>query len=186
MWMGHKIGTPLGVRRSAFFPRVEGEAFVRIIETQPIGTDDVPDLLLLNLKGADYVGHQYGPDSPELAATVAEIDRQVGRILTALEAKVGRDYLLAVTADHGMPTEPRDKTRRHFAAVIVEQLHARFDPDGRTLITYYEPENAQIFVDLERLGALKLTLKDLTAFLESQPFIYAAFTEDEVRGVAVK
>jgi len=180
-WMGHKIDTASDVRRSGLFPRFEADAFVTLIETQPIGDDAVTDLLLLNYKGADYVGHKHGPDSPELRATLGEMDRQFARILQALEAKMGTSYLLAFTADHGMPGEPSTKDRRHFAPDIVATLHARFDPDAKRLVTYYEPENAQIFVDMERLAALKLTLKDLAAFLESQPFIYAAFTEDEVR-----
>lgn len=181
LWMGHKIDSASEIRRSGLFPRFEADVFTTLIESQPIGKDDVPDLLLLNLKGADYVGHKHGPGSPELVATLGEIDRQLARILAALEAKVGGEYLLAVTADHGMPAEPADKSRRRVAGDVVNLLHAKFDAEGKTLVTYYEPENAQIFIDADRLRALKLTLKDIAAFLEAQPFIYAAFTEDEVR-----
>lgn len=184
LWMGHKIDTPSEIRRSGLFPRFEADAFIRLIETHPIGADEVPDFLSLNLKGADYVGHKHGPGSPELVATLAEIDRQLARILTALEAKVGSDYLLAVTADHGMPAEPIEKSRRHLAGDIVARIHATFDPEGKRLVPYYEPENSQIFVDIDRLRALKLTLKDLATFLEALPFVYAAFTEDEVRHAA--
>jgi hypothetical protein len=52
-------------------------------------------------------------------------------------------------------------------------------------VTYYEPENAQIFVDLERLRTLGMSLDDLARFLESQPFVFAVFTEDEVRSAPV-
>jgi hypothetical protein len=178
-WMGHKVGTPSDIRRSGLFPAFEADAFVKLIEAQPFGAE--PVLLQLNYKAADYVGHKHGPASPELRATLAEMDRHFARILAALEAKVGRDYLLAITADHGMPGEPADPGRRHFAPAIIDALHAKFDPDRRTLITYYEPENSQIFVDVQRLAELKLSLRDLASFLESQPFVFAAFTEDEVR-----
>jgi hypothetical protein len=181
LWMGHKIDSPAAVKRSGLFPRFETDSFVRLIERQPIGTDDVPDLLLLNFKGADYVGHKYGPKSPEVAATLAEMDKQLARILAALEAKVGENYLIAVTADHGMPTEPSAPSRRHMAPAIVDRIHDRFDREGRTLVTYYEPENSQIFIDRTRLEALKLQLRDIASFLASQPFVFAAFTEDEVR-----
>jgi predicted AlkP superfamily pyrophosphatase or phosphodiesterase len=184
LWMGHKIDTPSGVRRSGLFPRFEADAFIRAIESQPIGEDAVTDLLLLNYKGADYVGHKHGPESRELAATLAEMDLHFARILKGLEAKVGSDYLIVVTADHGMPSEPRHKDGRHFAPDIIEDLHARFDPTAKSLITYYEPENSQIFVDMDRLAALKLTLRELAAFLQSKPFVYAVFTEDEVRRAA--
>lgn len=188
MWMGHKIDTPSGVRRSALFPPFEAEAFTRLLDSQPIGKDAITDLLLLNYKGADYVGHQHGPESKELALTLAEMDRQLGRILKMIEERTGGDFLLAVTADHGMPSEPAvtGGTRRHYAPDIVDALHKRFDSDTRTLITYYEPENAQIFVDPERLATLKLTLDDVASYLRSQPFMFAAYTEDEVRRAAMR
>jgi hypothetical protein len=185
LWMGHAIGTPSGVRRSGLFPQFEAEAFVRLIESQPIGQDAIADLLLLNYKGADYVGHKHGPESRELAATFEEMDRHLARILRVIEEKTGGDYLLAVTADHGMPSEPpAGGTHRHFAPQIVDLLHKQFDPEGRTLVPYYEPENAQIFVDRDRLAALKLTLEDMARFLQRQPFMFAAYPEDEVRRAA--
>jgi hypothetical protein len=51
----------------------------------------------------------------------------------------------------------------------------------KTLIPYYEPENAQIFVDMDRLAALKLTLRSLADYLQSEPYMFAVFTEEEVR-----
>jgi hypothetical protein len=38
-----------------------------------------------------------------------------------------------------------------------------------------------MFVDEDRLSALGLTLRDLAHFLESQPFVFAVFTHDDVR-----
>jgi len=146
-----------------------------------VGADNVADLILLNYKGADFVGHKYGPDSNELRVTLGEMDRHLTRMLRALEAKVGKNYLLAVTADHGMPSEPSSPDRRHFAPAIVDLLHEKFDPEAKQLITSFEPENSQIFVDENRLSALRLTLRDLARFLESQPFIFAVFTHDDVR-----
>jgi predicted AlkP superfamily pyrophosphatase or phosphodiesterase len=184
MWMGHKIDTPSGVRRSGLFPRFEADAFVRAIDSQAIGKDDVPDLLLMNLKSPDYVGHKHGPESKEIEATLAEVDRNIARILKALEAKVGSDYLLAITADHGMPPEPANGKQRLFANDIVNLLNSRFDPAGKTLISYYEPENSQIFVDFDRLTALGISLDNVARFVAEQPFIDAVFTEDEVRRAA--
>src|SRR5690348_14177010 len=112
------------------------------------------------------------------------MDRQLKRMLNALEAKVGNDYLLAVTADHGMPSEPSSPDRRHLAPSIVDLLHEKFDPEAKRLITSFEPENGQIFVDEDRLSSLGLTLRDLARYLESQPFIFAAFTSDDVRDAA--
>jgi predicted AlkP superfamily pyrophosphatase or phosphodiesterase len=107
------------------------------------------------------------------------MDLQLARLLSALEARVGDDYLLAVTADHGMPPEPPSSDRRHFVPDIVDLLHRRFDRQARKLVTSFDPENCQMFVDEGRLAELGLTLRELAAFLESQPFIFAAFTNDD-------
>jgi hypothetical protein len=178
-WMGHRIDSPVAVRYSALFPAFEVDAMSTMIAREAVGTDSIPDLILMNYKGADFVGHKYGPDSEELRATLAAMDRQLARLLSALEARVGNDYLLAVTADHGMPAEPPSSDRRHFVPDIIDLLHQRFDPQARKLITFFEPENCQIFVDQGRLAELGLTLHDLARFLEAQPFIFAAFTSDE-------
>lgn len=180
-WMHHKIDSPSAVRYSALFPAFEADAMTAMIEHEPVGVDDVADLILMNYKGADFVGHKYGPDSDELRVTLGEMDRQLSRMLTALEAKVGGNYLLAVTADHGMPSEPPSPGRRHFAPSFVDLLHEKFDPAAKKLITAFDGENGQIFVDEDRLSELGVTLRGLADFLASQPFIFAAFTIDDVR-----
>jgi hypothetical protein len=181
-WLHHKIDSPAAVRRSALFPAFEADAMTAMIEHEPLGEDGVADLLLLNYKGADFVGHRYGPDSDELRLTLGEMDRNLARIIGALEAKVGKEYLLAVTADHGMPSAPPE--RRHLTPAVVDLLHQKFDPQAKQLVTSYEPENAQMFVDEDRLSHLGLTLNDLARFLEAQPFVFAVFTHDEVRRAA--
>jgi Type I phosphodiesterase / nucleotide pyrophosphatase len=179
-WMHHKVDTPSAIRFSALFPAFEADAMIAMIEHEPLGQDEVPDLILMNYKCADFVGHKYGPDSPELRATLGEMDRQLARIIAALETKVGSNYLLAITADHGMPSAPSSPERRHLAPSIVDLLHAKFDPEAKALVTSYESENGQIFIDEARLSQLGLTLHDLTRFLESQPFVFAAFTREDV------
>jgi hypothetical protein len=180
-WMGHRIDSAVGVRHSALFPAFEADAMTAMIEGEPLGEDNVPDLILMNYKGPDFVGHKHGPDSDELRVTLEEMDRQLARILSSLQAKVGDNYLLAVTADHGMPPEPSSPDRRHFAPAIVDMLHDKFDPKVRQLITSFDPENSQIFVDEDRLSNLGVTLSDVAHFLESQPYMFAVFTIDDVR-----
>ena len=178
-WMGHRIDSTTAVRYSALFPRFESNATIAMIEHEPLGQDSVADLILLNYKCADFVGHKYGPESEELRVTLAAIDRQVARVLSALEAKVGKNYLLAVSADHGMPSLPHSPDHRHLTTTIADQLHEKFDPE-RKLVASFESENCQIYIDEDRLSKLGLTLRDLAQFLESQPYMFAVFTNEEV------
>ena len=68
---------------------------------------------------------------------------------------------------------------RRFAPDVIDLLQATFDPEAKQLITSFEPENGQIFVDEDRLSHLGLTLRDLARFLEAQPFLFAVFTNDD-------
>jgi len=183
-WMGHRIDSTTTVRHSGLFPAFEADAMVATIEQAALGQDSIPDLVLLNFKGADFVGHSYGPESEELKTTLTEMDRQLARILEALESKVGKNYLLAVTADHGMPSTPASPDRRHFAPQLADLIHQKFDPQEKRLVMSYDSENSQIFVDEARLSALGFTLDDVARFLESQPYVFAVFTEPQIRAAA--
>jgi hypothetical protein len=82
-----------------------------------------------------------------------------------------------------MPTLPSSPDHRHFVTTIADLLHEKFDPEGK-LVASFESENCQIYIDEGRLAKLGLTLRDLAQFLESQPYMFAVFTNDEVARVA--
>ena len=83
-----------------------------------------------------------------------------------------------------MPGEPSGKALRVYTEDIVRLVHDRFDPEGQ-LVLHYEPENNQLALDVERLAELKHKPEDVARLLEQQPFVFAAFTEDEVRRAAM-
>ena len=185
-WMGHDIANPDAVSHSALFPKFEADALVAMIENEAVGADEVTDLLLVNLKSPDFVGHQYGPDSPELRETLVEQDGQLARILEALEKKVGSNrFVVVITADHGMPSEPQAPRKRYFNSDLVELIHKKFDPDRAAIVTHFDARNNQLFIDKNRLRELGLTLSQVKQYLEAQPFIYAAYTEDEIKNVSL-
>ena len=184
-WMGHHVVNPADVRGSALFSRFETDALIAMIRAEPFGADEVTDLLFVNLKTPDYVGHRYGPDSMELREALIALDRDVARVCAALDNKVGAErYLMAFTADHGMPSEPDSRLgrARHYSDDVISLIHREFDPRGR-LVNQYEPENGQIALAPERLRELGLRLESIAQYLERQPFIFAALTEREVGGL---
>jgi hypothetical protein len=182
-WMGHSAATPEDIKRTARFSRFEGDALVAMIDNEPIGADDVTDLVLANFKVADYLGHAYGPDSAELRAGLAEIDGQVGRVVEALARKAGPGgALVVITADHGMAAEPPPGRLRVYNGEVVKRVHERFDREGK-LITHFGAENGQLYVDRARARTLGVTIGQIRDLLQKEPYIVAAFTEDEVRRV---
>jgi hypothetical protein len=181
-WMGHDISDATKFRHSALFQRFEGDALAAIIEHEPIGADEVTDLVFVNLKSPDYVGHAYGPASTEIKEELAELDRQLTRALAIIDRRSGGRFVTAFTADHGMPGEPRPGGR-HYMDDISALIDKRFSPAGGTVVQYFgDAANNEIYVDTTRLASLGFSLKDVASFLESQGYFAAVYTEDEVRG----
>ncbi len=61
-----------------------------------------PRLMFVHFPGADSSGHSKGWGGPEQLATIAEIDKQLGRVFAAMvEAKVREDTIVLISADHG-------------------------------------------------------------------------------------
>ena len=80
-----------------------------------------------------------------------------------------------------MPGEPRPGGR-HYLDDISALIDKRFSPAGGTVVQYYgDAANNEIYLDTAKLASLKIALKDVASFLESQGFFAAVYTEDEVR-----
>ncbi len=185
-WMGHDISSASKFRASALFQRYEAEALRAVVDASAAGADDVPDLVYVNMKGPDYASHAYGPASPELRATLVELDTQIAAYLELVEKKAGAGRsLLVITADHGQPAEP-PRGGRVFLEDLIAQLNQRFDPDGGFINYYNDAANNQLHLDTARLQARGFSLKDVAAFLEGLDVFEAAFTEDEVRAAQVR
>ncbi len=185
-WMGHAVNSGRTLLRTGLFPRFQMDALVEMLSKESVGSDDVADLVLVNLKTPDYVSHEYGPESTETASALAALDEQIGRLMMALDESIGRDhYVLALTADHGMPSEPETTGHaRHYVEDIQDMIHDRFDPRERRLVLdFSDSANLQMALDRERLEELGLKASDVATFLEALPFIRMTFTEDEVRAV---
>jgi predicted AlkP superfamily pyrophosphatase or phosphodiesterase len=185
-WMGHDIASAQKFRASALFQKYEAEALMAVVNESNAGADDIADLIFVNMKGPDYTSHAYGPDSPEQAATLAELDRQMAAYLALMDKKAGPGrYAIAITADHGQPGEPPPGGRVLLEDVSA-QLNKRFDAEARIISYYNDAANNQLHLDTARLRSLGFSLKDVAAFLEGLEIFEAAFTEDEVRAAQAR
>src|SRR5207344_3241270 len=144
------------------------------------------DLIFINMKGPDYTSHAYGPDSPEQAATLTELDKQLTAYLQLIDKKAGPGRSLTViTADHGQVPAPPAGGRVYLDDVIA-QLNKKFDAEGKFINYYNDAANNQLHLDTARLQQLGFSLKDVAAFLEGLDVFEAAFTEDEVRAAQAR
>jgi predicted AlkP superfamily pyrophosphatase or phosphodiesterase len=119
------------------------EFAIRALEAEDLGHNEGPDFLSISFSSNDYIGHQYGPDSQEVLDVTLRSDLIVHDLLAALDRRVGKgNYLLALTADHGICPLPEisaalGKDAKRIAAVpfgakALAFLVAKYGaPDGR-------------------------------------------------------
>jgi predicted AlkP superfamily pyrophosphatase or phosphodiesterase len=69
-----------------------------------------PRFFTLYFDIVDHAGHKYGPDTPETAQAVKQVDDAIGRLLAGLAARgLGGKTNLVIVADHGMSACGPDK-----------------------------------------------------------------------------
>ena len=141
---------PLGkVAGSAYFGELtrsaQGQEFLfdtveRAIDADRLGQHDVPDVLVVNLSSNDYVGHKWGPDSPEVKDLAIVTDRLLSRLFNKLDKSVpgGIDNVaIVVTADHGVLPIPEEaqsyriespRVTTSVAKAIDAALDAKYGP----------------------------------------------------------
>jgi predicted AlkP superfamily pyrophosphatase or phosphodiesterase len=109
----------------------------KAIEQEQLGSHDGTDLLALSFSSNDYVGHERGPDSPEVRDISIRTDQLLGKLLDFINARIGQENLLVVfTADHGVSPVPKVNNDRkmpggwltasEYAAKIGAQLSDKF------------------------------------------------------------
>ena len=81
-----------------------------IVKRERFGKDDVPDLLYLNYKAIDGVGHAFGLDSVEMQDSVRYQDDALRELVAFLNDQVGEgEWVMALTADHGAQSPPTSR-----------------------------------------------------------------------------
>jgi hypothetical protein len=83
-----------------------------------------------------------------------------------------------------MPSEPQAPRKRYFDKDFIELVNKKFDPERNAVVANFDPANTQVFINKARLRELGLSLSQIKEYLEAQPFIYAAYTEDEIERAA--
>ena len=117
-WLGHKMpagGAQLygAVDSSPFGDELLQSLALRALEAEKLGTGAKTDVLTISYSSVDYVGHRDGPDSPEIHDMVKRVDKLIGALIDAAEARAGRgNVLVAFTADHGVTPVPEVNQKR--------------------------------------------------------------------------
>jgi len=110
---------------------------------EKLGSGPAPDLLIVSLSAPDILGHDAGPDSPQVVAMVEALDAQLAGFFQFLRKQVGQANLwIALSADHGIAPLPKYASRlrlpagsftpREVRARANAALSAKFTPGQDT------------------------------------------------------
>ncbi len=117
----------------------EFEFASELVIYEKLGDGPATDLLAISLSANDILGHQVGPDSPEMAAMALALDRELADFFDFLGHQIGlANVWIALSADHGvapvcpMPQRSCDSRRQSRMRVKLERnqmrLTAKFSP----------------------------------------------------------
>jgi len=156
------------------------------IEAESLGVDDYTDFLTVSYSSTDYIGHNFGINSVELQDTYLRLDLEVERLLNYLDAKVGAgNYTLFLTSDHGAVDVPSFLTDVNIPSGYVPKnsfasLYTNLKKKYGVSDLIMKISNDQVFLNQERITALKVNLEDVQKFVVNEiisyPHIKKAYT----------
>jgi len=119
------------VGSTAFGNEYEFEFARELIVYENIGRGPATDLLTISLSPNDIVGHQFGPDSPQIAQMALDLDHELADFFNFLGHQIGlANVWVALSADHGVSTLPEAAKKVHIPAAnlaggkIEEQINS--------------------------------------------------------------
>jgi hypothetical protein len=106
-----KDGTPAGfyevVGSTPFANDYELEFAKELVLYEKLGAGSATDLLVIGLSANDILGHEVGPDSPQMRSMALELDRQLAEFFGFLGHQVGMaNVWMALSSDHGIAPLP--------------------------------------------------------------------------------
>ncbi len=107
----NKDGAPLGfyeiVGSTPFANDYQLEFAKELVLYEKLGAGAATDLLVISLSANDILGHQVGPDSPQMRSMALELDRSLAEFFGFLGHQIGMaNVWMALSADHGVAPLP--------------------------------------------------------------------------------
>ncbi len=132
-----------------------------LITGEQLGKHPVTDLLLISLSANDILGHQAGPDSPQVRQMVDSLDQQLDSFFSWLDKNIPdglANTWIALSADHGVAPVPAQALAlgvpaatidmAKFTASINDSMNAKFSPGEK--VEYLLPHEELPYLALNR------------------------------------
>lgn len=140
-----------------------------LVVYENIGRGPATDLLSISLSPNDILGHQVGPDSPEMHQMALDLDNELADFINFLGHQIGlADVWIALSADHGVSSLPEQVKRLHipaanlgmgkFEAQMNDELAAKFSPGHPA--TYVRLDYPMAWLDENAFNAAHVRERD--------------------------
>jgi predicted AlkP superfamily pyrophosphatase or phosphodiesterase len=132
-----------------FANEYELEFAKELVVYENLGSDKATDLLAISLSANDILGHQVGPDSPEMAAMALALDHELADFFAFLGHQIGlANVWIALSADHGVSALPdaAKKLRIPAANLDAGKLEAQIN---NTLAAKFSPGHAASYIKFD-------------------------------------
>jgi len=156
-----------------------------------LGKSGGTDFLAVGYSSPDHVGHAFGPRSWEIQDILVRLDRDLADLFEHLDAKVGRgNYLVALSADHGVAPVPEDmqKTGTDAGRVripeVQEKIEKALEPFGYTKPAVARIANSEVFFSTgtyEKLRTDPAALRAVLDAVRSVPGVREVYRAEELR-----
>ncbi|KQT21532.1 nucleotide pyrophosphatase [Chryseobacterium sp. Leaf405] len=161
------------------------------VEGEKLGSDDVVDMLAINLASTDYAGHKFGPNSIEVEDVYLRLDKDLAEFFNYLDSKVGKGkYTVFLSADHGGAhsvgfLQEHKITTGFFGEDMDKKINQKLKDKFGVDKLINAIDNYQIYFDRKLLKENKLELNDVRDFtvkeIENDPSDLYAVSVDKVQ-----
>jgi predicted AlkP superfamily pyrophosphatase or phosphodiesterase len=157
------------VGSTPFADEYELEFAKELVVDENVGNSGATDLLAVSLSANDILGHQVGPDAPEMKAMALALDRELADFFNFLGHQMGlANVWIALSADHGISALP-DVAKKlripaanldfgKFEAQINNAMTGRFSPSHSA--TYVKFSYPMAWLDQEAFAAAHVKERD--------------------------
>jgi predicted AlkP superfamily pyrophosphatase or phosphodiesterase len=161
-WRGNDIADlKMGFDTPARIP-YQTEALQEVMTREGLGHHEGTDLMFINYKLIDEIGHLFTASSIEMADSLVAQDAALPPFIEFLDRQVGKGkWVLLITADHGHSADKEVSGGFPIKVQAVEDYMAdQFPgPDGASVVARVRP--GWSFVDLNGLDETDFSLDDL-------------------------
>jgi hypothetical protein len=160
-WFSLPLDSPDSLTYTPAYSRYQTTVVDELIKREGFGADDVPDLLYVNYKVIDKVGHRYSFPSRQMAAVVKAVDQALGSLVEILNRTVGEgQWVLGLSADHGFT--PKAETT---GATIINNFELARDLQSTFDGAMQSPRVTQTWVNEDQLQRNGHSLGDVARYL---------------------